>query len=319
MSQQSLQDEWTIYTAWPSFISGYANRDTLRNCFDTSTTFEQNLCDKENLSAILPRKTPSNKSCPCIIAAQAGGIFHNKCDIDIGNTKLNMQQTAPLWNSILENCHVEKITCWKNSLEYRNFLKSFAISYKAKLNIKKTFTWNFKCYGCHGKKLEKWNLRNSCQDDQLNELTDDSEDECSSQCCGQKFYISEHGVVFSNQEEKQIFDEKMAKMDELLKSELNTIREQHNRLQQIVIKGENYEDIINSSRNEEILDALDESSIKGDEVDGTEMYDLNFIEEDQERTKPSIFDNFIGLLNNINMPWDISDRVPGRNVQHKEY
>ena len=38
-----------------------------------------------------------------------------------------------------------------------------------------------------------------------------------------------HIVVFCFQ--KQVFEEKMAKMDSLLQSELETIREQHSRLQ----------------------------------------------------------------------------------------
>lgn len=305
-NENSKQDEWTPYTACQNLSLGCGNKDILRNCFDSCVIFKETLNkDKENLSTLLSKQTPTDKSCPCIAPAIAS---HNKYDNDIGKTKcpLNMVQTAMLWKSIVNNCDVEKRIHWQDSLENKNFLNSLSISYKSKFGSKEKFSWNFKCYGCLiGKQLQKMKLRN--HEEQLNKL-DDSEDGCNSDCCSQRFYISQYGVVFSSLEEKQIFDEKMAKMDNLLKSELNTIREQHDRLQKFILKEESKETI--GGWSEECFEG--EKSTKGDDENDATQYDLNLI-EDQERAKSSIFDNFKGLLN-INKPWEISDRVPGRNL-----
>lgn len=182
---------------------GCGNKDILRNCFDSCVIFKETLNkDKENLSTLLSKQTPTDKSCPCIAPAIAS---HNKYDNDIGKTKcpLNMVQTAMLWKSIVNNCDVEKRIHWQDSLENKNFLNSLSISYKSKFGSKEKFSWNFKCYGCLiGKQLQKMKLRN--HEEQLNKL-DDSEDGCNSDCCSQRFYISQYGVVFSSLEEVRFF------------------------------------------------------------------------------------------------------------------
>lgn len=205
-----MQDEWTPYTAFPNHYpreqhlssSGnykFSKKNGLNSPLDILAIFKQNLQVGEN--SLLEASQFNINACDCTTLSCEN--LENKHDLrKYNNCFVERQQTRRLWNRIMENCHVEKRTHWRNSLENRYFLGSLEVLYKESPVMKDSSKWNFKCYGCHDERYKKREIWQSGRESDLLNDPDESEGEYTSPCCCPSYYhVSEHGVVFSSQDE----------------------------------------------------------------------------------------------------------------------
>ncbi|XP_028398999.1 uncharacterized protein LOC114522505 [Dendronephthya gigantea] len=227
------QDEWTPYVAFPAkeqfFSLPIKLKDTIlsRNHSCVSPLNETVSVFKKHLLVTLNLSLPESL---CDSYYTNGDTTESSCLRGINSCITSNKKATQIWDNLRGSCRIKSRTKWHDSVESDFFFRALGVEKSTTRDghvVKDDPLWNLQRCTCK-------EFRNNAFENKraLNEIIGD-EEECNSPCLCPRYFISRSGVVFGSFEEKQCFDAKMDKMEAVFKSELKTIKEQHERLKVI--------------------------------------------------------------------------------------